>query len=311
VSNFIDSAARDAIAELESKQLAFTTGSSVANDSKSLEIKDEDKTLGDRGAFVLTNIESNLAALFALFLPPDESSWKPYLSSVSFAYNQKFSNLVRTIAHQMPQELAVQRLGVIHFATSQVVAGLNPKAFSHFLLNLERLLKVHGLHNLMNYAALQLIRTRLSTEFPTLVKTPENETPNAGKRLLKPVEKMGEEIALLISLVLESMPLNEQTSEREYSRVLALYTETEYPRWTGKESGIHDKLEAAYQLMLMQPSAVRESFVQHCVQISESTGELEEPDIEGPRSQLQVFIASLGGTELIETPVTAPLLQSA
>ena len=141
----------------------------------------------------------------------------------------------------------------MHFATRQIADSLNSSVHNHLLLNLERLLKAQGLLNLMNYAALQHIRSRLSAEYTVLKKTVGEENPDADMRLLQPVEEMGEQLSLLISLVLEATTLNTQEIESEYSRVLDCYTETDFPRRTGKESGIVNDVVAAYQWLLMQP----------------------------------------------------------
>ena len=48
--------------------------------------------------------------------------------------------------------------------------------------------------------------------------------------------------------------------------------------------------EAAYQLLLMQPRAIREDFIQHCNDIVN----LNKEDTEPKRSQLDLLCASLG-----------------
>jgi len=115
---------------------------------------------------------------------------------------------------------------------------------------------------------------------------------------------MGEELALLISLVLESTTLNRREIDDEYSRFLDRYTDTNHPRRTEKESGIVGEVEAAFQLMLMQPTEVRESFVQQCKHINE----LDRSDTGEQRSLMQVFSASLGYPMAIDNLVTEPLL---
>ena len=265
----------------------------------------QNKGLSERAIFLMPDVESSLAALFALFLPSDESKKARYLSSVAFAYNQKFSALVNTVARGMPQDIVNERLAVIEFATAKIRTGLPPSVYRPLLLNLERLINAQGLNSLMSYAAMQHIRTKLSANFPTLKKTAGKKTPNAKKRLLKPIENMGEELALLISLVLESTTLRRHEVEREYVRVLDCYSEIDYPRRTAKESGIIGEVEAAYQLMLMQPHRVRDSFVKHCIQINKL-----DPCVTGEQhSLMQVFIASLGCSAANEnTEATEPLL---
>lgn len=302
-SSKVDSAVREAMAKIAPDQIDSANASIAANSAPlSREVKDA--KLSERGVFMMPNIESCLAALFALFLPKEESARKHYLSSVAFAYNQKFSTLVGTLAQDMSQELTVERLGVMDYATRRISKNLKSAVHKPMLLNLERLLKAQGLFDLMNYAALQHIRSRLSADFPILKKTPGDTTPDAEQRLLKPVEKMGEELALLISLVLESTTLNRREIDDEYSRFLDRYTDTNHPRRTEKESGIVGEVEAAFQLMLMQPTEVRESFVQQCKHINE----LDRSDTGEQRSLMQVFSASLGYPMAIDNLVTEPLL---
>ena len=296
------SAIESALESNDNRTTSFSSSTSVY--SWSMGSVDTDATLSERGVFMMPDVESSLAALFALFLPPDEPVRSRYLSSIAFAYNQNFSNLVANLTRDMPQELAVERLGVLHLATRKIVGKLKPMDCRHLVLNLERLLKSHGLNSLMNYAALQHLRSRLSVDFPVLQRMHSNATPDAAKRLLKPVENMGEEIALLLSLVLEMTTLSTEEIEREYSRILGCYTETDFVRRTAKESDIGAEVEAAYQLMLMQPRAVRASFVEHCREIGVS----DQRASAECSSALQVFSASLGCTLRMENNVVEPLL---
>jgi len=96
-SSKVDSAVREAMAKIAPDQIDSANASIAANSAPlSREVKDA--KLSERGVFMMPNIESCLAALFALFLPKEESARKHYLSSVAFAYNQKFSTLVGTLA---------------------------------------------------------------------------------------------------------------------------------------------------------------------------------------------------------------------
>jgi len=247
--------------------------------------------LSDRGVLLMQDSTSSLAALFALFLPEDQERQSDFLSAVSFAYNHNFADAIKHIARSMSRELSVERVGVVHFATRQLRKKLNSDTSRRVLLNLERLIKSQGLHNLNNYAAVQHIRRELAADFPILKKTAGNETPDAEQRFLKPFDKMSDEFALLLSLVLESTELSESQLSSEYRRVLNCYTETDIPRRSGKDTGIVREVEAAFQQLLMQPRAIREAFVHHCIEISElDTAGLSD----AKRSVVQLFSASLG-----------------
>ncbi len=257
--------------------------------------------LSDRAVLMMQDSASSLAAVFALFQPNSDKGRVGYLSAIAFAYNQKFSDSVKHLGSMLAYELAVERMGVLRFASQQLTQKLSPEAKKRVLLNLERLLRAQGLWTLMNYAAVQHLRTELKAEFPLLKNTVAADAPYATQRFLKPYDQMGEEFALLLSLVLESTDLSVQQIDNEYVRLLECYTDLAHPRRTGKESGVTDDLEAAFQLLSMQPHAIRESFVQHCAEICA----LDNCETGERRSIMQVFSASLGCLGVRNTTVTS------
>jgi len=245
---------------------------------------------GDRVTLTLHNAETSLAAVFALFLPSNDKQQANYLSAVAFCYNQKFSNSVKYLGSSLRKELAVDRLRVAQFAAQQLRHELNSASARRVLLNLERLLKAQKMHSLMNYAAVQYFRRELGADFPILTQTDGKHVANAEQNSVKTFNKMGEEIGLLLSLVLEMTNKPPATLDAEYLRALKCYTKTRYPRRTAKETSMAKEVEAAYQLLLVQPQTIRKVFVKHCVEITKRDKTLTPEK----RSQMQLFAASLG-----------------
>jgi len=265
----------------------------AANDAaRTLGILDEStsEALGDKLAMTVQDPVTSLAALFSLFMPRDKEAHPGYLSAVAFAYNQNFTDTVTHIHSVLEREIHVQRLSVAKHATEQLKSKLAPEAARRVLLNIERLLKAQGLHNLMNYSAVQYLRRELSAEFPVLNKTANVNEPNAEARLVKPLDKMGEEFSRLVSQVLDATDLDRATADKEYDRVMNSYPNADYPRCDEDELADVNQSEAAYQLLLMQPRAIREDFIQHCNDIVN----LNKEDTEPKRSQLDLLCASLG-----------------
>jgi len=88
----------------------------------------------------------------------------------------------------------------------------------------------------------------------------------------------------------ESSGASQAEQDKEFDRVLKCYTQTRYPRRTGNETGIVSEVEAAFQTLYVQPQAIRQAFVQHCVEITQRDGYVAPSE----RSLLDLFAASLG-----------------
>jgi len=251
--------------------------------------------VSDKLAMSVKDPVSSLAALFALFIPNEIEARPRYLSAVAFAYNQSFADSVEYLNEALKREIDVERLSVAKHATEQLKTKLAPDASRRVLLHIERLLKAQGLHNLMNYSTVQYLRHELAAEFPVLNRTADVNEPNAEGRHLVSIDKAGEEISRLISQVLDSTDLDRETVDREYDRVMALYPNADYPRCDEEELGDMSETEAAFQLLLMQPRAIRETFIQHCKEIFD----LDKEDMQPKRSKLELFCASLGCSSLL------------
>jgi len=140
----------------------------------------------------------------------------------------------------------------------------------------------------MAYASLQFVRTKLDLDYP-VVNTLATDTL-ADKRHVKAFEAMGGEFALLLSMMIESSGASQAVLDQEFERVLKCYTREAFPRRSKAEEGIVDEVAAAFQTLYAQPIAVREAFVQHCVEIIRQDGYIADAE----QALLDLFAASLG-----------------
>ena len=131
------------------------------------------------------------------------------------------------------------------------------------MLKLEKLLATDDQYDLMTYATLQLARRKLDVEF-LVVETLADESGKCAKaRQAKNFDSMGEEFALLLSLMVETSGASPEELEIQFKRLLTCYTQDEYPRRTASETDIVKELEEAFQTLYVQPKPIRLAFVQH------------------------------------------------
>lgn len=244
--------------------------------------------LSDRVALLMPDEKHCVAVLFALFASNDVNKQRDYLNALAFGFNANFSMTVKSMLKEMPEELQRDQLVIIEHATAVLKASLKHENRQRILLKLERLLTVGGDYSLMNYATLQLVRRKLDVEFP-LIDTLATEQVAEGRRA-KAFDAMGDEFALLLSLMVESSGAPPAVQDQEFNRVLKCYTQTRYPRRTGAETGIVEEVEAAFQTLYVQPESIRQAFVQHCVEIVQRDGYVAPSE----RALLGLFAASLG-----------------
>ena len=247
--------------------------------------------LSDSAVVMLADTRNSVATLFALFASENASKKRDYLSAISFAFDKQFSSRVKDIVGLIPDELSDNKLALIELATIKVCQSVERSSRQSILKKLESLLSVSGEYDLMAYASLQLIRGKLDLEFP-LIDTLADDHFAQGRHT-KAFDEMGSEFALLLSLMIESSGASSAVQTYEFERVLKCYTMTQYPRRTCHETGIVAEVAAAFQTLYVQPKAIREAFVQHCVEIVQKDGHVARAE----RTLLDLFAASLGCDE--------------
>ncbi|MFK7852632.1 MAG: M48 family metalloprotease [Granulosicoccus sp.] len=251
--------------------------------------------LSDHLTLLLSGDSHCLAGLFALFASTDDTKQREYLNAISFGFNAQFAGQVKQLLASMPNELRDKKLTIIEHSTGVLEKSLSYESRQQVMTKLERLLTVSGDYDLINYATVQLIRRKLAVEFPIVEKIASEQTPVAQSRHVKTFDAMGEEFALLLSLMVESSGASTQVLDTEFERVLKCYTQAAYPRRTGAEAGIVEELESAFQTLYVQPKSTRQAFVQHCVEIMQQDG----IEAGAEKSMLQLFAASLDCEELL------------
>ncbi len=248
--------------------------------------------LNDQIRLRLTGQQASLAMLHAVFVSADAQKKQRYFDAIAFAYNKLFAEEVCSLALEFEEQLKRDQLSLIEFACEQLCSSVQLENRKRFLKSLEKLLVAEDEFTVLNYATLQLIRRKLDADFPvlTLVKNEKNNSAKkASASQVKPLSSLGEEFALLLSLIIESAgsPTEKQTAE--FNRVLKCYTDETLPRRSKHEPGIIDDLERAFQSLYVQPLAARNAFVQHCVEIAQSDGYLARAE----EALLELFAASL------------------
>jgi len=249
----------------------------------------ESLALSDQAAVLLGDSSSCLAVLHAVFVSDDSSKSKLYYSAIAFAYNKIFSHQVRDLREALNSELHNNQLAIIEKATEQLRDSVKLDNRQRLLKSLEKLLLVEGEFTLMNYATLQLIRRKLDAEFPVLDQKSDSSAGVALASQAKSFDTMGREFALLLSLIVESSGNDTKKHDEHFANALKCYTKEHHPRRTSEESGIVTELEASFQTLYVQPRAIREAFVQHCLEIAQADGHIAKDE----RALLNLFAASL------------------
>lgn len=251
--------------------------------------------LSARIVLLLSDNTICLAALFALFVHNNEQQKREYLSALGFSFGDSFVEQVKKAMSLLPDELANDQFCLIVHVSKNINREMNLKQRQKIALKLEKLLRVNGDYRLMNYVRLQLIRRSLGLGFPVIEKIADSDNSIARARKVKRFDAMGQEFALLLSLMVESSGVPEQALDAQFQRVLKCYTRDNYVRRSGNEVGIVLELELAFQTLYVQPKEIRHAFVQHCIEIMRHDGRLAVSE----RGLLDLFAASLGCDELI------------
>jgi len=252
--------------------------------------------ISDRILLMLPDGVDCLAALCALFASRDAIARRDYVDALRFTFDERLAERVAAILPQVAGELEGDRLGLVEHVCGVLRDKVQGDNRRRLLLRLERLLVTRGELDLCGYATLQLVRRKLDVDFPLIDRIASSEESDklAEGRRVKTFDAMGEEFALLLSLMVESSGAPEAVLDREFQRVLRCYTSASLPRRTRAELGIVTELERAFQTLYVQPKPIRRAFVEHCMEIMHADGHVARAE----RSLLELFAASLGCEEL-------------
>ena len=250
--------------------------------------------LSDRVLLMLPDESSCLAAIFAAFAPAEAFRRHAFLSSLAFSFDQSFADRVKESIRSLKCELSEDKLAILDHCAGILTSEINVDNRRLIMLKLERLLATDDQYDLMSYATLQLLRRKLDVEFPIMETLADESGRCAEARRAKNFDSMGEEFALLLSLMVETSGAPSEELEIQFKRLLTCYTQNEYPRRTASETGIVKELEAAFQTLYVQPKPIRLAFVQHCVEIIRSDGHIARAEA----ALLELFAASLGCEEM-------------
>ncbi len=245
--------------------------------------------ISDAAAMVLTDTASCLAVLHAVFVSDDSERRREFYKAIGFAYNKVFAAQVKEVRETLSHELHNNQLAIIENATQQLRSSIKFENRQRMLKSLEKLVAVEDEYTLMNYATLQLIRRKLDAEFPVLETVCSGESSVAQASHVKTFDRMGEEFALLLSLMIESSGNNDDTLDDQFAMALKCYTQDQLSRRTSNEPGIVKELETSFQTLYVQPRPIREAFVRHCLELAQSDGHIAKDE----RALLDLFAASL------------------
>lgn len=251
--------------------------------------------LSDRILLILSDESSCLAALFAVFACKEPTRQQDYLNSLAFSFDQELADQVKEVLTVIPEELKKDQLGIINHVTECLKNSLHKDSRSRIIRKIEQLVSVSDDYDLISYATIQLVRRKLDVEFPIVKLVASDRHSIAQARKVKTFDAMGSEFALLLSLMVEASGASAAQLDDQFQRVLKCYTQASYPRRTANETGIVNELEAAFQTLYIQPKAIRQAFVQHCVEIMQQDGYI----VPAERALLDLFAASLCCEELI------------
>ena len=258
--------------------------------------------LSDKLSLALAEPSACLTALHAIFVSDNEDKQKAYYDAIGFAYNNFFAHQVQDMRENLSKELHTEQLQIIEKATTVLSESVQLENRQKLLKSLEKMLAVEGEFNLMNYATLQLIRRKMDAEFPILDKLAGRQSGLAEARKSKSFDSMGEEFALLLSLVIEAAGTESDKYDERFKLALSCYTKEDHPRRKADEPNIVTELEAAFQTLYVQPRAIREAFVQHCSELSKADGHIAKSE----QALLNLFAASLKCDPVaVATPIAA------
>lgn len=259
----------------------------------------------DRFTLMVSDSAAALAAVFALFVTNDQKESETYINNIGFSYNGEFAAQVKSYHDQLGSELHGCPLAVLRHV-QPLLKGISADNRSRLLVNLENILKSEGRYTVWNHATLSFLRHTLSVDFPvleTVVEKKTNTLRHAEMSKCRAISDMADEIALLLSLVVEASGADEATLDADYARVLKCYTSEQIDRRSQNDADVVPEMEKAFDLLQAQSLSVRQAFLDHCAEIVAYDGTIGHDE----NILLQLFAAALE----LDHPLASGLAEAA
>ncbi|MBX2823460.1 MAG: M48 family metalloprotease [Gammaproteobacteria bacterium] len=256
-------------------------------------------SFSDRFQLMVSDSTAGLAVLFALFASDQEEDRERYLADVGFAYNADFAVRVKECLDHFQVELEQCPLAIIRHV-KPLLKEVQPENRIRLLRSIESILKSCNSFDIGSCVTLRLLKHELDVEFPLLdevvgrindqgeLEALATAEP-AQQRQVKQLSEITDEIALLLSLVVEASGAPQEEADECYDRVLQAYTHEDIPRRYANEPGGGEAMEAAFELLRAQPQITRQAFINHCAEIVLYDGSLLRKE----NILLQIFAAAL------------------
>ena len=233
------------------------------------------------------------AMLFALFVSKKPEQVDNYISAISGKYNKPFSDKVKQIHEAHGVEFAQVKPSVIALAASNL-GSLKAAQTDSLINNVESLMSAYSDNTLEHFTALQMIRRKLQAGQSDARSVNVVGHPADGQIVeVRPISELSEELALLLSLMIEASGYSGKKIAQEYARVLKCYTSEQYPLRSAQEPGVMDEMGRAFDELVKQPLSQRKAFLQHCSEIML----LDGISMAEEEALLTLFAASLGVPE--------------
>jgi len=237
------------------RQMSSGSGPGAANSSEPYAV------IGDRLTLMLSDPDSCLAAVFALFASNNEKAKRSYFNSLAFAYQKPFADKVERLYQTLGNEFKANPLGVICHVGSTLREEVKLENRRRLMKNLEALVTIEDEITLVNYACLSLLRRQLEVDHPTL-----KQKITEGDDLLKLKNQVPDasQTGVLLSLLIEASGNSNERNLAEFHRVMSTYSEQTPVFRNSKEQGIVAAMREAFDTMSAQPIMIRDAFLEHC-----------------------------------------------
>ncbi len=256
-------------------------------------------SLDPLSAFLTNSIVSPddcAALLFSLFVSTENAKHSGSANVAPVGLSEDMEHRVTTIMALHHNDLQKNHMALIDHAVGQLNQHTKAEQRSALVQQLAALISpdrgsaTNG-QCLMDYARLQIIASKLGvTDSVTSATDRRPDQQVDDITTIKSFDAMGEEFALLLSLIVESSGAPDEQLDEQFARVMSCYTGKDYSRRDAKASGTLPAVMSAFHTLQGQPRPVREAFVQHCLEIIAVDGKI----LDAERALVDLFAISLG-----------------